>query len=79
MARRMKGIGLALYVLAIVAGLGFGAAALQAQPVDGCPDDGWEFLGACSSQLECDLNCINVHFPNEQGGKCFGGCCTCYL
>jgi hypothetical protein len=78
MAKKAKGIGTVLYAAAVIAALGFGAATLQAQPRS-CMNDGWEYLGACSSQAECDANCNAVHYPDTYGGKCLGGCCTCYI
>jgi hypothetical protein len=77
MAKKAKGIGTLLYAAAIMAALAFGASTVRADPAP-CNNDGWEWLGACSSQLECDNNCLVVH-PGGPGGKCLGGCCQCYI
>lgn len=77
MARKVRGFALALYVLAIVGALGYGATSLFAQPL-GCPDDGFQYLGACSSEEQCDLACIGVH-GGTAGGKSMGGCCECFI
>jgi len=78
MAKQVRQVGLVLYALAVVAGLGFGATALRAQPRETCPDDGWQYLGACSSEQDCDDRCNLVH-GGSAGGKCLGGCCECYI
>lgn len=77
MATKVRGLALSLYVLAIVGALGYGASSLFAQPL-GCPDDGFQYLGACSSESECDMACDLVHQMGV-GGKCLGGCCECFF
>lgn len=63
-------------VLVAVA-LAVGAHSALAKPVMlTCPNDGWRYLGSCSSPAECTNACVGVHGPGAQG-KCLDGCCQC--
>jgi hypothetical protein len=78
MAQRIKGTGKLLYAFAIALSLGFGARELRADPTFDCPNDGWEFLGACASEQACDDACDGIHGLGA-GGRCVSGCCHCFL
>ena len=77
MARKAKGVGTVLYAAGIIAALMFGASTVRADPQP-CNNDGWEYLGACSSEAECDAKCNAVH-QWTYGGRCTSGCCICFI
>jgi hypothetical protein len=45
-----------------------------------CENDGWNVLGACVSEAECEEKCEQVHGENFIDSECtFDGCCWCIL
>jgi hypothetical protein len=64
---------------ALVAGsLMVGARAAFAHPVMmHCPYNSPGWLGACTSQEQCNTDCV-VNWGGYQG-QCTGGCCRCFL
>ncbi|HEX6747263.1 MAG TPA: hypothetical protein VF092_08170 [Longimicrobium sp.] len=70
----------AVFGVAIAAALGFGASQLSASPraASTCPfNPSAGLVGACSSQANCESQCL-AWFPENGGvGHCFQGCCTC--
>lgn len=51
----------------------------QARACVGCPNDGTNFVGSCTSQEECQRKCENANFTRDVIGSCDGGCCSCLL
>jgi hypothetical protein len=77
MARRVSKFAAILYGMAIVGGLGLGAREVVAQPAAmDCSNDGWLFLGACASSVDCTAACQAIH-GDQAEGHCYGGCCRC--
>lgn len=74
---KVKGLCLALYGVAVFAVLAYGTSSLLAQPLT-CPDDDYQYLGACASEQECDDACVFVHGIGAIG-KCLNGCCHCLI
>ena len=70
-----------LVALLVVAALALGTATAVARPVTmACQNDGWVFLGSCSSQSVCQTKCDDVHGVGQSTGVCPGapnGCCHC--
>ena len=64
--------------LMVALALAFGAKQAMASPVQlSCMNDGWNFLGSCTSEKDCLLKCQQVHGTFEVIGRCRGGCCSC--
>ncbi len=76
MAKAGARLGPFVYAMAIVLTLSFGARAALSQPVAmTCNDDGWLWLGACSSGAQCTADCQAIHGPDAHG-NC-NVCCRC--
>jgi hypothetical protein len=78
MKAAMKTLGGVLYALVIVGAMSLGARQAFAERAEAsCLNDGWNFLGACSSQLDCQNKCDQVHQPPVWGRCSTSGCCSC--
>ena len=77
MARWLKAASVSVFTLSVAVSLAIGVRTAFAQSVTmTCPNDGWRYLGSCSSTAECTNACVGVHGPGAQG-KCLDGCCQC--
>ena len=81
MSERVKRSSGWLFGLVITAALVFGATQAFAKPVQlACPNDGWNTLGSCTSNANCQDKCNVVHQPNGSStGRCTAFCCKCLL
>ena len=63
---------------AVIASLAFGTQVAFAAPaMMTCPNDGWNTMGACTSDADCQSLCDGVHGVGNSIGHCRAGCCTC--
>lgn len=80
MARHKSRLAAFAYALAISLGLLYGAReALARTSVFDCPNDGYNWLGACISEQDCQARCEAVG-SDESIGQCWGiyYCCRCF-
>lgn len=78
MQRRMGKASGIFAVLAIVAGMGFGAReAFATETAFSCTYSPPSRLGACTSTPECDNWCVNDW--GGVRGTCIFGCCFCEI
>ena len=78
MSERVKRSSGWLFGLVITAALVFDATQAFAKPVQlACPNDGYNTLGSCTNQPNCQAKCDAVHPPGGSFGKCTAGCCKC--
>lgn len=77
MSKWLKAVSVSGFGLLVAAALAVGAQSAFARAVTtDCPNDGFRFLGSCSTQTECTTACRGVHGPDAQG-RCRDGCCEC--
>jgi hypothetical protein len=77
MKAAMKTLGSILYAVLIVSAISLGARqAFAGTAASSCPNDGWNFLGVCSSDADCHDKCVAVH-GSDVIGRCRSGCCSC--
>lgn len=64
--------------LLVAAALALGVKETLAKPVQlTCPDNGYDLLGSCTSQANCQSKCDAVHGLGNSFGQCHNGCCRC--
>lgn len=78
MSRQAKKGGRWVFVLAVLAALGFGArVALAQDALLTCPPPA---IGTCTSQQDCQNQCDAIHGQGNSDGVCqISGCCICLL
>ena len=68
---------LALLGAMVIGALTFSARqAFAANAAMTCPNDGWNYLGACVDNTDCTAACLGIHSPPVVG-RCTNGCCRC--
>ena len=77
MKRKMNRFAGLCYALAIVAALGGGARELRSQVAFDCLNDGYQYLGACTTSEDCNARCTSG--GSGFGGRCLGACCVCFI